>query len=193
MSSFQTVRGLPVIFMRSTLIVLKLLLVLALAFPLGKDIYSFSKENNRFILFLDILVEKTIPNSSHPCMPEGTYLHRRVSTLKFFLHEEAENKFYFCARPQSFGHLLFQSSLHAELTYIRSIFRKNGCSDNVVNTVLFKKIQHFHKSQHFDPKKCPLYLRLPWLENVSTSFENQIKTVIKRCFFGVEPRIVYTS
>ena len=32
-----------------------------------------------------------------------------------------------------------------------------------------------------------------WLGNVSTTFETQIKTAVKRCYFAVEPRIVFTT
>ena len=35
-------------------------------------------------------------------------------------------------------------------------------------------------------KKCPVYLHLPWLGNVSMRYETQIKTAIKRCCFAVE-------
>ena len=37
-----------------------------------------------------------------------------------------------------------------------------------------------------------IYLHLPWLGNVSLRYEMQIKTAVKRCYFAVEPCIVYT-
>ena len=42
-------------------------------------------------------------------------------------------------------------------------------------------------------KKCPVYLHLPWLGNVSMRYEMQIKTAVKCCYFAVEPCIVYTT
>ena len=45
---------------------------------------------------------------------------------------------------------------------------------------------------HFGPKKCSVDLHIPWLENVSTSSETQIKTAVNHCFFAIEPCIVYT-
>ena len=39
----------------------------------------------------------------------------------------------------------------------------------------------------------PSLFTLTWLGNVSTMFETQIKTAVKRCYFAVEPRIVFTT
>ena len=36
-------------------------------------------------------------------------------------------------------------------------------------------------------------LHLPWLGNVLMRYEMQIKTAVKRCYFAVEPCIVYTT
>jgi len=42
-------------------------------------------------------------------------------------------------------------------------------------------------------KKCPVYLHIPWIGNVSMKFEKQITSALKRCFFSVEPRAVFTT
>ena len=55
-----------------------------------------------------------------------------------------------------------------------------------------KKMNQFRRPK-FGPKKCPVYLHLPWLGNVSMRYEMQIKTAVKRCYFAVEPCIVYTT
>ena len=39
----------------------------------------------------------------------------------------------------------------------------------------------------------PSLSSLPWLGNVSMRYEMQIKTAVKRCYFAVEPCIVYTT
>ena len=40
---------------------------------------------------------------------------------------------------------------------------------------------------------CPLYLHIPWIGNVSMKFEKQITSAVKRCFFSVEPRVIFTT
>ena len=45
----------------------------------------------------------------------------------------------------------------------------------------------------FGPEKCPVYLKLPWIGNVSSKFENQINKAITSCFYAVKPRVVYNT
>ena len=73
------------------------------------------------------------------------------------------------------------------------ILINNGYPEAVINAVTIKKINQFHRPTQLGPKKCPLYLHLPWLGNVSMRYEMQIKTAVKRCYFAVEPCIVYTT
>ena len=54
-------------------------------------------------------------------------------------------------------------------------------------------MNQFRRPTRLDPKKCPVYLYLPWLSNVSIRYEMQIKTAVKRCYFVVEPCIVNTT
>ena len=54
------------------------------------------------------------------------------------------------------------------------------------------KMKQFHALPNLDPKKCPVYLRLPWLGSVSTRFEKQVKSAVEQCFSAVEPRVVYS-
>ena len=53
------------------------------------------------------------------------------------------------------------------------------------------KMKQFHALPEFGPKKCPVYLRLPWLGSVSTRLEKQVKSAVKQCFTAVEPHAVY--
>ena len=69
----------------------------------------------------------------------------------------------------------------------------NGYPEAVINAVITKKINQFHRPTQLDPKKCPVYLHLLWLGNVSLRYEMQIKTAVKRCYFAVEPCIVYIT
>ena len=69
----------------------------------------------------------------------------------------------------------------------------NGYPEAIINTVMTKKMNQFRRPTQFGPKKCPVYLHLPWLGNVSLKYETQTKTAVKRCYFAVEPCIVYTT
>ena len=54
-------------------------------------------------------------------------------------------------------------------------------------------MNQFRRPTQLGPKKYPVHLHLPWLGNVSMRYEMQIKTAVKRCYFAVEPCIVYTT
>ena len=76
---------------------------------------------------------------------------------------------------------------------IKSILLANGYLEHIINSCMARKIKHFHVPTKFGPKKCPVYLRLPWLCSVSTKFEMQVKSVIQHCFTTMEPRVFYTT
>ena len=86
-----------------------------------------------------------------------------------------------------------KSTLQNELSNIRSILINNGYPEAVVNAVITKKINQFHRPTQLGPRKCPVYLHLPLLENVSMRYEMQIKTAVKCCYFVIEPSIVYIT
>ena len=54
-------------------------------------------------------------------------------------------------------------------------------------------MNQFRRPTQLGPKKCPVNLHLPWVGNVSMKYKMQIKTAAERCYFAVEPRIVYTT
>ena len=48
-----------------------------------------------------------------------------------------------------------------------------------------QKLANFSAEKKFGPEKCPVYLKLPWIGNVSSKFENQINKAITSCFYAV--------
>ena len=86
-----------------------------------------------------------------------------------------------------------KSTLQNELSNIRKILINNGYPEAVINTVIIKKTNQFRRPTELGPNKCPVYLHLPWLGNVSMRYEMQIKTAIKRCCIAAKPCIVYTT
>ena len=86
-----------------------------------------------------------------------------------------------------------ESTLQNELSNIRTILINNSNPEVVINTAITKKMNQFCRPTQLGPKKCPVYLHLSWLGNISMRYEMQIKTAVKRCYFAVEPRIVYST
>ena len=43
------------------------------------------------------------------------------------------------------------------------------------------------------PKKCPVYLKLLWVGNISLKFETQVKSNVQICFRAVDPRVIFQT
>ena len=83
--------------------------------------------------------------------------------------------------------------LQAELRKIFSILFMNGYPDHVIEKAIARKLKIFTSFPSHTVKKCPVYLHLPWLETPSVGLENKIKASVKKCFFAVEQRVIFTS
>ena len=153
--------------------------------------FTFEKECNRTLPFLDVLVEKNghefVRSIYRKLAFTGQYIRwnsfcpmkRKANLISTLVHRALV----ICSK----------STLQKELFNIRSILINNGYPEAIMNTVMSKKINQFRRSTQLGQKKCPVYLHLHWLGNVSMRYEMQIKTAVKRCYFAVKPCIVYTT
>ena len=64
-----------------------------------------------------------------------------------------------------------------------------------VDAVFLKKLVRFQSQflPKFGPNNCPVYLKLPWMGNISLKFGNKIKSSVKHCFKAVEPRVLFST
>ena len=67
------------------------------------------------------------------------------------------------------------------------------CPENLIKSTIKRKLQQLYLNPVHTVKKCPVHLHIPWIGNASMKFEKQITSAVKRCFFSVEPRIVFTT
>ena len=84
------------------------------------------------------------------------------------------------------------SKLSHELNSIRSILSFNGCPDRVIDLGIQKKLRQFKLLPKEGPQKCPVYLELPWIGNISVKFEEQCKSAISLCYGGVKICIIFS-
>ena len=87
----------------------------------------------------------------------------------------------------------WKSKLEPELNKILSFLTSNGYPEDVITSPFQRKLKQLNARLIHSPDKCPVYLHVPWLGNVSTRFEKQISSAVKRCYFAVEPRVVFTT
>ena len=72
------------------------------------------------------------------------------------------------------------SLLSQELDKLRNIFISNGYPLSIVDRYMQLILKD--REVFFGPKKCQIYLKLPWLSDSSTKFESRISNIISSSF-----------
>jgi len=80
-----------------------------------------------------------------------------------------------------------------ELDKILSILVENGYPEHLIKSTIKSKLQQLNLNPVQTVKKCPVYLHIPWIGNISIKFEKHITSAVKHCFFSVESRVVFTT
>ena len=153
--------------------------------------FTVEKEQNYSLTFLDVLVEKegngfltsiyrkSTFTGQYICWNSFSPKMRKVSLIKPLVHRELM----ICSKTK----------LGSELDKIKQLLIENGYPADVLLSCINQKVANFAAEKTFGPEKCPVYLKLPWIGNVSSKFENQINKAITSCFYAVKPRVVYST
>ena len=83
--------------------------------------------------------------------------------------------------------------LNWEMERIKEILLDNGYPKNVINAQITKKIAQFSTHKRFGPKKCSMYLRVPWIGKPSTNLGKEVKTAVESCYGSVSTHLIFTS
>ena len=86
-----------------------------------------------------------------------------------------------------------EEKLASEMKTIRRILQKNGYPEDVINLGIKKKISGFRASKREVPRKCPVYLKIPWIAYVFLKFEKQTKNAVNKCFGSVFTRVIFLT
>ena len=153
--------------------------------------FTFEKESNLVLPFLDVLVEKSPFKFITSIYPKPTFTGEYLRWNSFSPRKHKANLIL------TFTHRVFAicspERLSSELDKIKFILLTNGYPEHVIKSFMAMKMKQFHALPKFEPEKCPVHLRLPWLGSVSTRFEKRVKSAVKQCFSAVEPRVVYST
>ena len=153
--------------------------------------FTYEKESNHSLPFLDVLVERHdsefLTSVYRKPTFTGQYLRwnsfspqkRKINLIGTLVHRA----FMICSKIK----------LDQEIGKICSILLENGYSEHVINSAFKQKLQQLNSNLVHTVKKCPVHLHIPWIENVSMKFEKQITSAVKRCFFSVEPRVIFNT
>ena len=86
-----------------------------------------------------------------------------------------------------------ESKLDDEVEFITVTLCKNGFPEDIVRSVIRDKISDFNKIKPDSVQRCPVYLRLSWLGDISDRFANQIAACVRQCFFSSNLRVVFPT
>ena len=80
-----------------------------------------------------------------------------------------------------------KTKLGSQLNNIKQQLIENGYLADVLIPCINQKLVNF------TAEKCPVYLKLSWIGNVSSKFENQINKANTSCFYAVKLQVVYNT
>ena len=153
--------------------------------------FTVDKEQNNSLNFLDVSVEKGdtgfLTSIYRKPTFTGQYIRwnsfspkpRKINLIKTLVHRALM----ICSKTK----------LDSELDTIKQLLIENGYPEDVLVSCIKEKLATISSEKRFGPEKCPVYLKLPWIGNVSSKFENQIHKAITSCFYAVKPCAVYNT
>lgn len=83
-----------------------------------------------------------------------------------------------------------QPKLNDEVEKIKGFFQDLGYPDNVIE-VTIKRALDSRGHEEEGPKKCPIYLRLPYIGPIADKYAEKIKKSVSECYWSTRLRIVY--
>ena len=142
--------------------------------------FTFEKEFNLALPFLDVLVEKS-PSKFM------TFIYRKPTFTGEYLRWNS-----FSPRKRKTNLILTLTHralaicsperLPSELNKIKFILLTNGYPEHVIKSFVAKKMKQFHALPKFGPEKCPVDLRVPWLGSVFTGLKSKLNLLSNSAF-----------
>ena len=86
-----------------------------------------------------------------------------------------------------------KNKLKQEIDFIKKILLDNGYPEDTVLKHISKKIAQFSTAKPFEPEKCLVYLRAPWIGSASQQLEHQVKSAVQNCYGAVSPPLIFSS
>ena len=151
--------------------------------------FTLKKENNSTVPFLCVLVCKEtsafLTTVYHKPTFTGLYIRwdsfcpkkRKINLIKTLRHRALM--------------IYFESKLNDEVEFITGTLCNNGFPEDIVQSVIRDKMSDFSKIKPDFVLRCPVYLRLPWLGDISDTFANQIFAYVCKWCFSSNLRVVF--
>ena len=83
--------------------------------------------------------------------------------------------------------------LNKEIKHIKNILMNNGYPELIIDNNISEKIAQFSMHKQFVPKKCLVYLGVPWIGKATISLDKTVKTAVESCCDSVTTQVVFTT
>ena len=153
--------------------------------------FTSKKEESQSLAFLDVKIQKSDYKFITSVYRKPSFTGQYIRWDTFGPSKRKKNLINTLVHPVL--RICSKSMLQQELENIRVILRVNGYHESIIDREISHKLARFQSLPKFGPNKCPVYLKLPWIGNISLKFENKIKSSVKHCFRAVEPRVFFSN
>ena len=86
-----------------------------------------------------------------------------------------------------------KTMLDSELDAVKQLLIDNGYPEEALISSIKEELANISSEKQFSPEKFLVYLKLSWIENVSSKFDNQINKATTSSFYAVKPHVVYNT
>ena len=153
--------------------------------------FTVETEQNNSLNFLDVLVEKEGTGFLTSIYRKPTFTGQYIRWTSFSPKKRKNSLFKTLVHRAL--RICSKTKLGSELDKIKQLLIENGYPPNVLFSCINQKLANFAAEKTFGLEKCPVYLKLPWIGNISSKFEDQINKAITSCFYAVKPCVVYNT
>ena len=142
--------------------------------------FTFEKECDGKLPFLDILVERTELGFKTSVHRKPTFSGQYIRWESFSPRKRKTNLI--ATQVHRLLMICTKNKLKQEIDFIKKIWLDNGYPEDIVLKHISKKIAQFSTAKPFGPEKCPVYLRAPWIISASQQLEHQSKSAVQNCY-----------
>ena len=140
--------------------------------------FTMEEESNDEISFLDVLVIRDGISFLTTVYRKPTFTGLYTQWQSF--SAKRQKLALICSLTTRAKRICSPSLISQELDKLRNIFISNGYPLSIVDRYMQLILKD--REVFFKPKKCQIYLKLPWLGDSSTKFESRISNIISSSF-----------
>ena len=152
--------------------------------------FTCEHEENKSLPFMDVLVERSEDGKSVTSVYRKPTFTGLYTTWDSFSATRNKINLVKCLVFRA-KRICSKSKLQQELDTLASILKKNGYPADLLSKVISTSLRE--REQEYGPKRCPLYICLPWKGHCFSSMARRIVSTVRTAYFAVNVNVVYST